>query len=122
MPIAVSISSSLGTYQGGAYQLGGVGAPLTITSTFASVQINSLTFGSATFISTNSPAGSFGVLIEPPAGNLVALTLKGITGDTGIPIATNLPTLISFGTPSSANAVGLTSGGAIVGVVSLTFF
>ncbi len=112
----------MGTYQGGTYQLGGAASPLTITSSFTSVQINSLTFGSATFITTNSPAGSFGVLIEPPAGNLVALTLKGVTGDTGIPIATNLPTLLSFGTPASANAVGLTSGGAIVGVVTLSFF
>ncbi len=122
MPIAVSISSNLGTYQGGVYQLGAPAAPLPITSTYTSVQINSLTFGSATFISTNSPAGSFGVLIQPPASNLIRLTLKGITGDTGIPLSPNLPTLIPFFDPTAANAVGLTSAGAIVGPTTLSFF
>lgn len=122
MPIAVSISSNLGTYQGGAYQLGPGGSPLTISSTFTSVQINSLTFGSGTFISTTGPAGAFGVLIEPPSGNLVQLTLKGITGDTGIPIASNAPTLIPFFNPATTNTIGLTSASAITGVVTLTFF
>lgn len=122
MTVAVTISSNLGTYQGGTFQLGGPSSPLTITSSFPSLQVNSLSFASAEFLSQAGPAGSYGVLIEPPAGNLVGLTLKGVTGDTGIAIATNLPTLIPFGTPASANTVGLTSAGAIVGVVSLTFF
>jgi hypothetical protein len=118
MPIAVTISSNGGTFQGGSYIVG----PLTISSTFTSVQINSLTFGSGTFITTSSPAGSYGVVIEPPSSNLIQLTLKGITGDTGIPIASNQPTVVSFFNPTNANAVGLTSAAQITGVVTLTFF
>lgn len=118
MTVSVTINSNTGTFQGGTFQIG----PLTIVSAFASMAANSLTFGSATFITTSSPAGAYAVLIEPPANNLVSLTLKGITGDTGIPIASNMPTLIPFFNPTIANAVGLTSGGAIAGVVTLTFF
>ena len=119
MPINVNISSNTGTFQGGSYTLG----PLNIPSVFTSLQVNSLTFGSGTFISTSSPAGAYGVLIEPPSNNLIQLTLKGITGDTGIPIAANLPTLLTFFAPASANAVGLTSSAAVTtGVVTLTFF
>ena len=115
MTVSVTISSNSGTYQGGSFNLG----PLVVASQFASLQVDSLTFGSATFISTTGPAGAYGCLIEPPAGNLVGLTLKGVTGDTGIPIAANL---ITFQTPSSANVIGLTSAGAITGVVTLTWF
>ena len=118
MTVSVTISSNSGTYQGGSFNLG----PLVVASQFASLQVNSLTFGSATFISTTGPAGAYGCLIEPPAGNLVGLTLKGVTGDTGIPIAANQPQLITFQTPSSANVIGLTSAGAITGVVTLTWF
>jgi|SRR5271155_2202946 hypothetical protein len=118
MPVSVTINSNTGTYQGGTFTLG----PLTIASVFTSLQVNSLTFGSATFITTSSPAGSYGVLIEPPSSNLIVLTLKGITGDTGIAIASNLPTLIPFAVPASANAIGLASANAIIGVVTLTFF
>ena len=118
MTVACTISSNTGSYQGGTFTLG----PLTINSSFGSLQVTSLTFGSGTFISTTGPAGAYACLIEPPSGNTVQLTLKGITGDTGIPIAANLPTLIPFFSPSSANTVGLTSAGAITGVVTLTFF
>lgn len=118
MTVAVTISSNQGTYQGGSFVLG----PVSITSSFNSLAVNSLTFSGASFISTPSPIGAFGVLIEPPAGNLIQLTLKGITGDTGIPLASNLPTLIPFFNPAIANNVGLTSAGAISGVVTLTFF
>lgn len=119
MPIVVTISSNQGTYEGGTYS---VGPNVQIQSAFSSVQINSLTFGSGTFITTSGPAGAYGCLIVPPTGNLQTLTLKGITGDTGIPISSSQPTLLSFSVPSSSNAVGLTSGGAITGVVTLTFF
>ena len=39
-----------------------------------------------TSISALAPASSLGVVIVPPPGNTVALTLKGVTGDTGIAI------------------------------------
>lgn len=118
MTVAVNITSNQGTFQGGTFILG----PLSISSTFTSLQVNSLTFSSGTFISTTGPTGAFGVLIEPPTGNLIQLTLKGVTGDTGIPIGANLPSLIPFFNPAVANIIGLTSAAAITGVVTLSFF
>jgi hypothetical protein len=61
-------------------------------------------------------------VITPPATNLVALTLKGITGDTGISLQTNQAALITFNSPSSPAAFGLTAAAAISGVVELSFF
>jgi hypothetical protein len=118
MTVNLNIQSNTGTYQGGTFQLG----PLTISSAFASLQVVSITFGSGTFINTASPAGAYACIIEPPANNLIQLTLKGVMGDTGIPIAANLPTIIPFFNPAVANNVGLTSANAINGVVTLTFF
>jgi hypothetical protein len=118
MTVQLSMTSNTGTFQGGTFTIG----PLVINSTFSSLQVNALTFGSGTFISTSSPAGSFGVIIDPPSSNQVQLTLKGVTGDTGIPIAPNLPTVIPFYNVVVANAVGLTSASSITGNVTLTFF
>lgn len=118
MTVNVAIQSNTGTYQGGTFQLG----PLSIASAFASLQVNSLTFSGASFISTTGPSGAYGVLIEPPSNNQVSLTLKGVTGDTGIPLNPGMPTLLSFGNITSTTNVGLTSGGAITGVVTLSFF
>lgn len=119
MAISVTVNSNTGSYQGGTYNIG----PLTIVSAFASLQVNSLTFGSAMFISTTGPAGAYGVVIEPPANSLVNLTLKGITGDTGLPTFMNTPQILTFGTPSSASTVGITSAAQVTaGVVTLTWF
>lgn len=117
MTVAVTIGSNTGTYQGGTFVIG----PLTISSTFTSLQVNSVV-NPSTFFSTTGPAGAYGVLIEPPAGNSVQLTLKGVTGDTGIPISASNPTLIPFFNPAVANSVGLTPASAIAGTVTLTFF
>jgi hypothetical protein len=119
MAVSVTLNSNTGTFQGGTFNLG----PLTIISAFTSLEILSLTFASATFISTTGPAGAYGVLVEPPSNNLVNLTLKGITGDTGLPTFTNTPQLLTFGTPANAQTVGITSAAQVTaGVVTLTFF
>lgn len=44
------------------------------------------------------PTGSVAVTIIPPAGNTVALTLKGVSGDTGIALALASPTSIGLAT------------------------
>lgn len=118
MTVSITIASTTGSYQGGTFTLG----PIVGTSTYVSLQVNNITFNSGTFISTTGPAGANGILIEPPAGNVVQLTLKGITGDTGIPLAGNQPALFWFFTPSSANTVGLTAASAISGPVTLSWF
>jgi hypothetical protein len=119
MPINITISSTTGTYPGGTYQIG----PLQVPSAFPSLQVNAVSFGSGTFVSTTGPVGAYGCLIEPPAGNAVALTLKGLTSDTGIPISPNLPQLLTFTTPGAPNIVGIASAAAVTaGLVTLTFF
>jgi hypothetical protein len=42
------------------------------------------------------PSWAVGVLIEPAPTNTIALTLKGVTGDTGVGLSPTNPTLISF--------------------------
>jgi hypothetical protein len=52
--------------------------------------------------------------IVPPSGNATSITLKGVTGDTGIRIHNTDPTTIAI--DSSVTTIGLTAGGAITGV------
>lgn len=52
--------------------------------------------------------------IIPPAGNLSSITLKGVTGDTGVSLHLTDPTSIGLGAP--AGTFVLTAGAEIVGV------
>ena len=54
------------------------------------------------------------VTIIPPDGNTNTITLKGVTGDTGISLHKLDPTTI--GLNSSVTTIGLTAGAAITGV------
>lgn len=54
------------------------------------------------------------VTIVPPSGNTTSITLKGLTGDTGIRIHNTDPTTIAI--DSSVTAIGLTAGATIQGV------
>lgn len=54
------------------------------------------------------------VTIVPPAGNTTSLTLKGVTGDTGLRLHNTDPTTIAI--DSSVTAIGLTAASQIVGV------
>lgn len=49
-----------------------------------------------------------GVDVIPPAGNTTSMTLKGVTGDTGIPI--HLTAVTRLGLPSGATTFGITTG------------
>lgn len=53
-------------------------------------------------------------IIQPPAGNTQSITLKGITGDTGIVLHKTRPTVIAL--DSSQSTIGLTAGGTITGL------
>lgn len=55
-----------------------------------------------------------GVVIKPPTGNTTTITLKGITGDTGVALHPTDPTTLAFA--SSVTTFGLTAGAAIQGV------
>lgn len=54
------------------------------------------------------------VTIVPPTGNSTSITLKGLTGDTGIRLHDTDPTTLAL--HSSVTAIGLTAGAAIQGV------
>lgn len=55
-----------------------------------------------------------GATIIPPAGNAQTLTLKGVTGDTGIPMHLTDPSSITFA--SGATSFGITAGGTVTGL------
>lgn len=54
------------------------------------------------------------VTIVPPSANSTSITLKGVTGDTGIRIHNTDPTTIAI--HSGVTAIGLTAGAEIQGV------
>ncbi len=54
------------------------------------------------------------VTIIPPAGNTQSITLKGVTGDTGIRLHNTDPTTIAL--DSSVSTIALTAGADIAGV------
>lgn len=63
------------------------------------------------FNSIAVPTGAVAVTIIPPAGNTVTLTLKGITGDTGVPLHLTDPTSVGLATGSTT--IGITTSGTV---------
>lgn len=61
-------------------------------------------FAVATFGAIAVPTGCTAMLIIPPAGNVGTITLKGVTGDTGIALSKVKPTVLAL---DGAPAVGL---------------
>jgi hypothetical protein len=57
------------------------------------------------------PTGAVGFTIIPPSGGSTSLTLKGVSGDTGISLSPSLPSHITVGT-LPANIV-ITTGGTV---------
>ncbi len=57
-------------------------------------------------------AGTAGIKFVPPTTNVVSVTLKGISGDTGIPLLPNAPFEFYFATPG-VNTFVLLAGGTI---------
>src|SRR3990167_419196 len=80
----------------------------------ASVEIVTLASG---FNSITVPTGGATVTaltIVPPTGNTTNITLKGVTGDTGIQLHDTDPSSISI--DPSVTAIGLTAAAEITGV------
>lgn len=63
------------------------------------------------FNTVSVPAGVIGVLIKPPPTSAIALTLKGITGDTGVPISPSTPTYLAL--PAGTGSFGVTANGVV---------
>ena len=72
------------------------------------IQIIALASGANTI---TPPAGSQAVTIKPPTGNVVTLTLKGVTGDTGVGLHLTDPS--SFGIASAASTFVITASSTV---------
>jgi hypothetical protein len=57
------------------------------------------------------------VIIIPPAANVISITLKGVTGDTGVLLHLTDPTVIALG--SATNTFVLTAGSLFTNPVQL---
>ena len=53
-------------------------------------------FTAATFAAVAVPAGSIGVMIIPDNSNVGTITLKGVTGDTGVNLRKSKPSYLSL--------------------------
>ena len=67
------------------------------------------------------PAGASGCCIIPPSANTVALTLKGVTGDTGVAIAPAAPSVLAFPASPPASFV-ITAASLTTGSTEISFF
>lgn len=79
-----------------------------------SITIHSLSAGDNTITVPTGGATVKGATIIPPAGNVQAITLKGVGGDTGIPLSKLDPASISFETAPATFI--LNAGGIITGL------
>jgi len=70
------------------------------------------------FTAVTVPSGASLCVIIPPTTNTNALTLKGVTGDTGIPISPSQPTVIPC---VGSTAFGLLATGATIPLTEIVF-
>jgi hypothetical protein len=80
---------------------------LTLNNSAASGQTQFVTLASG-FQTVSVPAGAVWCIVVPPAGNTTSITLKGITGDTGVVLHPSQPSIIALG--SSQTTIGITAG------------
>lgn len=97
-------------------------APAAITSATAVGQIQTVNLTSSTFFALTVPSipnAPTGVLIIPPSGNAVTLTLKGVTGDTGIALSLTGWNYVSLA--GAGGALGILPGAGAVNGVQLVW-
>lgn len=78
-----------------------------------SVEVKTLASG---FTAHTVPTGGTTVTaltIVPPTGNTVSITLKGVTGDTGLRLHNTDPTTIAI--DPSVTSIGITTGNTVTG-------
>ena len=98
---------------------GDITASFTVSATDNAVspgQVDLLTLASGVNTITPPTGGSTpkAVTIQPPVGNLNTITLKGVSGDTGVILHKTDPTVIALNSPTSTFV--LTASAQIVGV------
>jgi hypothetical protein len=77
-------------------------------------EIKTLASGANTITVPTGGATPKGVIIVPPSGNTQTLTLKGVTGDTGVALHATDPSYVSLAA-TQANFC-LTAGGTVTGI------
>lgn len=77
-------------------------------------ELKTLASGANTITVPSGGSTPVAVTIVPPAGNVQTLTLKGVTGDTGVGLHLTDPTTIALA--ASVSSFCLTAGAAITGV------
>jgi hypothetical protein len=78
------------------------------------IEIKTLASGANTITIPAGGTTPVAVTIIPPTGNVVSLTVKGVTGDTGVRIHNTDPTVLAI--DSSVATFCLTAGAACTGV------
>lgn len=53
-------------------------------------------------VTVTKPAGAVGCIVQKPAGNTVVITLKGVSGDSGVQLALTDPDRLSLGAAQAA--------------------
>lgn len=88
--------------------------PVSNTASPGSITLVDLSSGANTVTVPDGGSTPAAVTICPPNGNTVSITLKGITGDTGIRIHDTHPTTIAL--DDSVASFVLTAGASVAGV------
>lgn len=70
------------------------------------------------FTTVTPPSTATAALIIPPSANTNAITLKGVTGDTGIPLSRTQPTVLTF-VAGSTFGLTIATGATVITVVFL---
>ena len=78
------------------------------------IELKTLASGANTITVPTGGSTPKAVTIVPPSGNTVVLTLKGVTGDTGVPLHLTDPTSIGLG--SAVTTFVINAASSCVGV------
>ena len=95
----------------------GINFPIQVVNPVNQIQAISLASGLNTI---TIPTGTTFILVVLPTGNATSVTLKGVTGDTGIPIIPAGGAVLFTPAPADTTFV-LTAGGAITPLTTIYF-
>jgi len=90
-------------------------AAVTNTNSPGDIDILTLTTGANTITLPTGGSAPKGATIIPPPANAVLITLKGVSGDTGILIHKTDPTIVTFDTTAATTFV-LNAAAEVVGL------
>ena len=79
------------------------------------VEIKTLALGANTITPPTGGSTPLSVTCVPPSGNAQTLTLKGVTGDTGIALSLTAPFTVTLGTGTTTFVI--TAGGTVTGMI-----